>query len=375
MDDMDSRCSDAGEVAGLGVVGAFGFGRGQLLSALQGSPPLGLEMEIAGEAGRGPVKALLADTGPLETYLPKRSLRRLDHFSRLALLAACQALDSGGLLEQGRTGPRAGCGPGELGLVLATGYGAGSTTFAFLDSVLDDGDALASPTLFSHSVHNIAAANIAMLLEITGPCLTVSRFELSFASALCTALTWLREARVAAVLLGAVDEVCHVLAYCHARLFGRKARQAVAPGAGSAFFLLRPPRAGAGKGICLGPPIFGCGEPWNQDGLALHKGQAWILGNDGHAGCAPWYAEAAEAWPDCAVYAPIFGSTPAGHALDVAAGVLALEQGLLFPGQRRPQARAVPLEQRAVWCLKAGQTHGGAPRPWAAVPVSRRRSP
>ncbi len=371
MDSMDSLCSDAGEVAGLGVVGAFGFGPARLLSALQGRPPLGLAMEIAGKAGQGPVKAFLADTGPLETYLPKRSLRRLDHFSRLALLAACQALDSGGLLEQGPTGPRSGFGPGELGLVLATGYGASATTFAFLDSILDDGDALSSPTLFSHSVHNIAAANIAMLLEVTGPCLTVSRFELSFASALCTALTWLREARVHAVLLGAVDEVCQVLAYCHSRLFGHDSRQTVPLGDGAAFFLLRTPRAG--KGICLGPPVFGCGEPWNQGDLPLHKRQAWILGADGHAGCAPWYAAAAEAWPDCATYAPLFGSTPAGQALDVVAGVLALEQGLLFPDS--PQARAVPLEQGAVWCLKAGQTHRGAPRPWAAVPVSRRKSP
>lgn len=373
MDPTDSRCSDAGEVAGLGVVGAFGFGPARLLSALQGSPALGVEMEIAGEAGRVPSKAMLADTGPLDTYLPKRSLRRLDHFSRLALLAACQALESDGRLAQGRNGPRADFEPGELGLVLATGYGASATTFAFLDSMLDHGDALSSPTLFSHSVHNIAAANIAMLLEIMGPCLTVSRFELSFASALCTALTWLREARVEAVLLGAVDEVCHVQAYCHARLLGRKARQTVAPGAGAAFFLLRPPRAG--KGICLGPPIFGCGAPWNQDGLPLHKGEAWILGADGHAGCAPWYAKAAGAWPDCAAYTPLFGSTPAGHALDVTAGVLALEQGLLFPDRLRPHARAVPLQQGAVWCLKAGQRHGGTPRPWAAVPVSRHKSP
>ncbi len=381
MDAMEVHRMHAGEVAGLGVVGAFGSGRAALRAALNGCPPRPVTLELHARHRSHTVVALPADVGPLGAYFPKTALRRLDHFSRLALLAACQALESGGCLALGRKGSRVDFGPGELGLVLATGYGATGTTFAFLDSILDDGDSLASPTLFSHSVHNAAAANIAMLLGITGPCLTVSQFELSFASALCSALVWLREGRVRAVLLGAVDEVCDVLGYCHARFFGEKgvlvggahedvARRRLAPGEGAAFFLLRSP-LGVEKGVLLGAPIFGRGEPWKELRQALHGGAAWILGTDGHAECETWYGAAAEAWPTCASYAPQFGCMPTGQGLDAAVGVLALEQGNLFPNCLGAQTHAVPLRQGAVWCLKTGQTHQGVPPPWAAVPVCK----
>ena len=93
-----------------------------------------------------------------------------------------------------------------LGVIIASGYGALKTTFAFLDSYLDFGYACSSPTHFSNSVHNAAAAHVSMQLQATAPSLTVSQFEMSTASALLTAAQWLAERRVERVLLGAVDE-------------------------------------------------------------------------------------------------------------------------------------------------------------------------
>jgi 3-oxoacyl-[acyl-carrier-protein] synthase II len=80
---------------------------------------------------------------------------------------------------------------------------------------MDYGDACASPTLFSNSVHNAAAGHISIMLGLDGPCLTVSQFEMSGPSGLLSAIQWLKEERVEQVLLGAVEEYCDVLVRYH----------------------------------------------------------------------------------------------------------------------------------------------------------------
>jgi len=150
-------------------------------------------------------ETLLADTSDLTRYVPKSKLRRVDHYSRMALLAAGRAIENTGQGEAAK---------GEVGLIVATGYGALNSTFSFLDSYIEKGDRLAAPTFFSGSVHNAAAAYISICYGITGPCLTVSQFDLSFVSALITAGSWLETGKARAVLVGTVDEWSEVTGYC-----------------------------------------------------------------------------------------------------------------------------------------------------------------
>ena len=157
--------------------------------------------------------AFLADTSPLESYVTKRSLRRLDHYSRLALLGAYLAMDNAGRLGTDSDLER-------MGTIVASGYGATNTTFAFLDSIIDGGDSYASPTHFSNSLHNAATAHISIQLKVSGPSLTVSQLDMSIPSGLLTARQWLKEKRVDSVLVGGVDEYCSVLGYCWQRFFG-----------------------------------------------------------------------------------------------------------------------------------------------------------
>ncbi|MEI8079472.1 MAG: beta-ketoacyl synthase N-terminal-like domain-containing protein, partial [bacterium] len=215
-------------IQGLGLVGGFGCGAEALRRALcpprPGQPP-------------PPLQAPPVDVSRLERLVERKSLRRIDHFSRLALLGAFLALEDAAAL----TTPR-----DRMALILATGYGAAQTTFAFQDSYLDHGDRCASPTHFSTSVHNVAAAGIAITLGLPGPVLTVSQFELSTVSALLTASQWLATGRVDRVLFGNVDECCPVLEYGWERLrepdptaaipAGHQLRRP--PGEGAAFFLL-----------------------------------------------------------------------------------------------------------------------------------------
>ncbi len=174
------------------------------------------------------IHAFKTDTSSLTDFVPRGKLRRIDHFSRMALLACGRAIKDtdSSLFSREKTG-----------VILATGYGALSSTFSFLDSYIEKGDKLAFPTHFSNSVHNAAAAHISICYDIKGPCLTVSQFDMSFFSALVTAGAWLETGKTDAILIGTADAYCEVIGYCiHG--FSKRERLPYSFGEGAAFFLV-----------------------------------------------------------------------------------------------------------------------------------------
>jgi 3-oxoacyl-[acyl-carrier-protein] synthase II len=166
-------------------------------------------------------------------------------------------------------------------------------------------------------------------------------------SALLTARQWLVEERVEAVLFGAVDELCPVLAYCYDQFFETAAggpiepfawdRQSAVMGEGAAFLLLvrgdriRPAHgwidriAWKERDILLFPPYHPrSDEPKGKKERPLFL----VLGADGHACCAPHYRRLAETGASRVAYTPLYGSLPGGQAFDIAIAALAAEQGL-----------------------------------------------
>ncbi|WP_161788504.1 beta-ketoacyl synthase N-terminal-like domain-containing protein [Desulfonatronum thiodismutans] len=311
------------------------------------------KLEFQGLQGTESVPVLQTDLAALEEFVPKRALRRVDRFSRLALLGACLALKDAGLSRfESLDRPEA-----RTGIIVATGYGAAATTFSFLDSVIHDGDVCASPTHFSNSVHNAAAAHISILLKITGPCLTASQFELSTASALLTARQWLAEGRVERVLFGAVDEHCPVRGYCWSRFFGPQAhqtvlpleldRQTAIPGEGAAFFVLeravpgRPGKYGHVANVGMGredhrnPDVLFDGPADGFTGgvpLGLDSPETLLLlGADGHKAAGARYRHVLEVAGRLslmvAACAPAYGSLPIGQAFDLAVAGMAIRDG------------------------------------------------
>ena len=179
---------------------------------------------------------LCADTASLSQYLSKGKLRRIDHYSRMALLAAGKAIQDADPTVFAKK---------ETGVIVASGYGALSTTFAFLDSYIENGDGLASPTHFSNSVHNAAAAHISIGYGLEGPSITVSQFDMSFISALVSAAMWLEQGNVDSVLIGTADEYCDVLGYCIHGMSKDKKKYSFSEGA--AFFLVKAQKEGRSK--------------------------------------------------------------------------------------------------------------------------------
>jgi 3-oxoacyl-[acyl-carrier-protein] synthase II len=244
----------------------------------------------------------------------------------MALLAAWLALEDAGRPDL--SGER-------VGLVVATGYGASRSTFAFLDSVIDDGDACASPTLFSNSVHNAAGGYLSIVLKADGPALTVSQFEMSVPAALLSAGLWLAEGRVDRVLFGGVDEYCDVLGYCWQRFYGEQAggpmrplefdRQTAVVGEGAAFFLLtHEERIVPRYGFITNVEIGGSAQVHLPDDAIL------ILGADGHRKCCSRYAQYLSADRTFACYTPLYGSLPVGQAFDMAIAALSRRDNRIF---------------------------------------------
>ena len=220
-------------INGIGPVGAFGAGMADFKAALAGD--IKVTPEITRITTRNRVHDLpvfRADSKPLAKFIKPRKLRRLDNFSRLALLGSVLAIADSGMDLIGS----------QTGLIVASAHGATATTFAFLDSVINDGDALASPTLFSNSVHNAAASHIAEHFAITGPTLSLTQGVNSLTMALITAGQWLASGRVDSVLCGVIDCYCDVLGYCwqsyREQSKTTKLNPAAGPGEGALFLHL-----------------------------------------------------------------------------------------------------------------------------------------
>ena len=128
----------------------------------------------------------------LAVYFPKINLRRIPKSTRLALLTAAKALDCAKAFP---------C-PEKCGLALAVPYASPQSSLDFMDSILDSGPKLSSPTAFSYSVANMDAGILSQHLGLHGSCLTVSQFEASFVGALTSAILCLDQGLTDMMLVG-----------------------------------------------------------------------------------------------------------------------------------------------------------------------------
>ncbi|HMB14666.1 MAG TPA: beta-ketoacyl synthase N-terminal-like domain-containing protein [Pelovirga sp.] len=328
-------------IQGIGITGSFGAGVDALRTALQSRTVAPQQLSVDHHDGvSDSFPAYRATTTGLERFLPKRELRRIDHFSKMTLYAAHLALEDAELLEADRS---------RTGVVVASGYGPLKTTFNFLDSYLDFGYSCSSPTHFSNSVHNAAAAHVSMQLKLTSPSLTVTQFEMSVASALLSARQWLEEGRVDRVLFGATDEYCEVLRYCRRHFFADGEQGPLRPldldaqtamvGEGAVFMVLERADNRAAY-AAIDSVILG-----NHAVVPLELPPAAVVvaGADGHRQCGRWYAEIIGDQPVVAC-SPYYGSFPAAAGFDLAAAALMMRDQQLYAG---PQDAAANLHESA----------------------------
>ncbi len=212
-------------------------------------------------------RALVLDPGFTEPQVLSRDLRRADDFIRLAVCAAWSALDGGARRDPQRTG-----------IFVGTGYGPLATNFSSLGTLIDDGEGQISPTLFSHSVYNVAAGYVARLLDILGPSLTVTTYGWPFLMALRQGRDAILGGMVDQAVVLAVEVYSDLLLDAYCREFG-VSQAPLVPG-GAAWLLTRD---GGGPFLCEieveeipCPPalcLTRADESWQGEGLVPVEGR------------------------------------------------------------------------------------------------------
>ncbi|MEW6602619.1 MAG: beta-ketoacyl synthase N-terminal-like domain-containing protein [Nitrospirota bacterium] len=301
-------------VNGIGIVFSRGRGIKSLAGALHEGWRKPSEVEVKGRK----TLAYTVEQGSISDRALMKNMRRADKLSKMAVVAASDAIENSGLKNLDRR---------RVGIITATALGAHVTTFNFLDDILQYGDAGVSPTTFSNSVHNAAASYISSALGIEGPTLTVTQFFFAFHSALQLAGAWLNEGRCDYVLAGAAEQYGDVLAYIHdakltpapdgrIRPFDFNPAYQV-PGEGAAFFMLSNKHHE--QSLCEVRHVS-----VNGDDRDTRRPDLDIIDADGLLEDEAVYKNCLSADVPAAAYSPLFGSMLSGSAFNCAAGALML---------------------------------------------------
>jgi len=347
-------------ISGIGILTSRGLGMAAYEQALlEGwrSPQMIDDPRAPGRT----VPAYRADLDSLPDKTMLKKLRRADRVSKMAVLAALDALaDSGsGTTIDQRTG-----------IIVATAFGAHGTTFGFLDDILDYGDAAVSPTTFSNSVHNAAASYVSSALNVQGPTLTMTQFSFSFQAGLQLAGTWLEQGQCDQVLVGAVDQYGEVLgAIARSRLpiaaDGRirpfdLTSPGQVPGEGAVFFLLRK---GTGeRDYCSVERVLVCDTADEQ-----HRPDLQVIDAGSLLPGAAGYRRMLVPGVAVACYTPLVGSMMIASAFNTAAAALMLKKQQVYasPVPEGPDAAnvvtaAAPTALTRIRCFGADCSGGQA---------------
>jgi len=333
-------------ICGIGVVGGFGSGVSSLEQALTDRRPEPVPVAIPAREGEITVPCLVADTARLADFMPTRTLRRMNPYIRLGLLAALDAMADAGIMEPDRRG--------RLGIIVATGHGATGNNYDFQYPFEDREEICGSPTRFSNSVHNAAAAYISIALKELGPTHAITHEDLSFPSALLTAMTWLRQGRVDAVLVGGVDELSHACAYAF-HVHGQKqaAHRLPPPGEGACFFVLKAEDAAGPAYATIMDVKVGrssAGPPFELSPGTCIVGRGGVAAT--RADYGPWIGETQRV----RCYASVYGDLAVDNAFDTAIAAISIQQNTIFADDDAMSTAdsRQPLDKRPLSCLKLG---------------------
>jgi len=309
-------------VLGMGAVSALGGSIDEFRAGLEGHGKPFIEV------AEFPVYR--ADSSGLQNKRSQRALRRIDSFTRMALLASFDAIKDSGiaLKDMGRTG-----------IIFGSAFGPLNTTFAFQDSLIDDGDKCASPLHFAASVHNSPAAQVSIQMGIDGPVQTLSAFNHTVSGVLELARSWIENGIVDTVIAGAGDEYCPLRGYATARMLNGIAPSGIQPldfdkcsylpGEGFAVFILangeKPSKYGVLKKTSVRVGI-------DESNSILKDGKnikALFLAANGNNGEGETYAKINAGNIPVRAHSHLYGAFPCATALSIAAALLSEENSVL----------------------------------------------
>lgn len=318
-------------IVGIGTVCSLGTKIDSFKDGLEGTiKPLIENKSIMTKQGTVSLPVFTATTVDLETFVPKSQLRRIDSFSRMALLSSYRAVEDAGIELKDME---------RIGVICGSGYGPLKTTFNFLDGIINDGDMGASPTHFANSVHNSPASHISILQKINGPCQTITCFSQTVSNVFLTAEMWLNSEIVDFVLVVLGDENCDVREYASVEFGASESSEirpfcfnqcSYLPGEGFVSFLLSRPSFIKGKYGTINKIMVRNKIQDLNNGL-LNDLDVIFLSAKGNRQEGETYRQLNLREKKVAAYSPVYGGMPIGVGFDIAAAALSLKEKKLFP--------------------------------------------
>ena len=190
-------------ITGLGSVSGAGCGREALERQIAKARLLLAEVDRSSglhEERDGSRRAALVEQTNFMPWLSPMAARRMSRPSRFAVAAARLALEDAALeLDEAERATAA--------VGLATSFGPTDFSERIIKSIYDSGPESASPALFTESVANAPAAQVALALQILGPNIMVTQREAGPLIAVASIAREVASGRSSVGLAGGVDEV------------------------------------------------------------------------------------------------------------------------------------------------------------------------
>ncbi len=193
-------------ITGMGAVTSFGMGVEPLWRALQaGESGVGVITRV--DLGDIPCKigSEVKDFDPSE-YIDRKEARRMDRFTKFAVVSALSALEDASL-DLVRENPE------RVGVIFGTGFGGMESFSREFEVMLERGPGRISPFLVPMMIPNMAASHISILIGAKGPNETVVTACASASNAIGAAFRLLQQGEADVVITGGSEACLEKIAY------------------------------------------------------------------------------------------------------------------------------------------------------------------
>jgi 3-oxoacyl-(acyl-carrier-protein) synthase len=230
-------------ITGIGCVSPVGIGG------------LDVAMLLADDSRKAP--AFRVPDFPLEEHIGNaRAFRRVAQATKFALAAVSLALRDAGL----EIGPGDGA---RTAVILGVTHGAIDFSTQFFGGLLQDGPEAASPMLFSESVLNAPAGNVAIAFGIRGPVHTLVGEETVGAQALGMVPGLLQSGAVDRCVVAGTEEWGAIIGNAYRQMDRAAARSEsgecpAQQGEGAAALVIESPEEAERRGARLRVPVLSC---------------------------------------------------------------------------------------------------------------------
>lgn len=183
-------------ITGIGVVAPDAVGVDAFRALLAEGRTAIREVDRFDTAGLRATKAALVRDFRPKDFINPMKMRRMNMLSRLGVAAAKLAIDDCGAALDVNTG-----------VAMGTSFGPVQTSVDYMQEYVAKGAALAPPQLFAESVANAPGSHVAIEWGLRGFNVTITQRESSALAAAMYASTQIVKGNVGAALIGGVEEV------------------------------------------------------------------------------------------------------------------------------------------------------------------------